>query len=345
MVIPGAQPRLGSLWILWRLLFVRCLILTALASSVGTTVSDRIRPLSNSGSFRNNWVVILDTSRFYTNYRHASNALSIYMSARRLGVPDSQIILLLADDVACNPRNPAPGTIVGQQTQRKNLYPPDIQVDFRGTEVTVDTVRRLLTGRQSPWTPRNKRLMSDGDSHVFVYITGHGGDGFLKFHDFEEITSEELADAVFQMHLQKRYKRLVFVADTCQAGTLFKHLYTPNVVAIGCSQKSQNSYSHHSDPLLGTFVMDRFTHYAIQYLNGLSFQSDDSFSQLLATLTPEKLGSSIDVRTLLVNATLDDLPVVSFLGTFFSSDYPVFLNDRNSEEADDDSGFPLKDLQ
>jgi phosphatidylinositol glycan class K len=36
----------------------------------------------------NNWAVIVDTSRFWFNYRHAANALSIYRSVKRLGIPD-----------------------------------------------------------------------------------------------------------------------------------------------------------------------------------------------------------------------------------------------------------------
>ena len=33
------------------------------------------------------------------------------MRLRRLGIPDSHIILMLGDDMACNPRNPYPGQV------------------------------------------------------------------------------------------------------------------------------------------------------------------------------------------------------------------------------------------
>ena len=35
--------------------------------------------------------------------------------------------------------------------------------------------------------PRSKRLLSDSGSNVLVYLTGHGGDDFLKFQDQEEM--------------------------------------------------------------------------------------------------------------------------------------------------------------
>jgi len=47
--------------------------------------------------------------------------------------------------------------------------------------------------------------LTDEGSNVLVYLTGHGGDGFLKFQDSEEITSQELADALEQMWEKRRY--------------------------------------------------------------------------------------------------------------------------------------------
>ena len=34
----------------------------------------------------NNWAILVDTSRFWFNYRHVANVLSIYRSVKRLGV-------------------------------------------------------------------------------------------------------------------------------------------------------------------------------------------------------------------------------------------------------------------
>ena len=50
-----------------------------------------------------NWAVIVDTSRFWFNYRHAANALSVYHAVKRLGIPDERIVLMLAGQPACDP--------------------------------------------------------------------------------------------------------------------------------------------------------------------------------------------------------------------------------------------------
>ena len=85
-------------------------------------------------------------------------------------------------------------------------YGQTIEVDYRGYDVTVENFLRVLTGaaaahaggaasacadvsaarrawRHEPWVPRSKRLLSDARSNVLVYMTGHGGDEFLKFQD------------------------------------------------------------------------------------------------------------------------------------------------------------------
>ena len=54
--------------------------------------------------------------------------------------------------------------------------------------------------------PRTKRLLSDERSNVLVYITGHGGDEFLKFQDQTEISSTDIADAIAQMAEKHRYR-------------------------------------------------------------------------------------------------------------------------------------------
>lgn len=59
-----------------------------------------------------------------------------------------------------------------------------------------------------PSVPRSKRLLSDDRSNIFVYMTGHGGNEFLKFQDNEEISAFDIADAFEQMWQKKRCVRL-----------------------------------------------------------------------------------------------------------------------------------------
>lgn len=53
---------------------------------------------------------------------------------------------MLADDIACNPRNSFPGTVFNNADRALDLYGDNIEVDYRGYEVTVENFIRLLTG-------------------------------------------------------------------------------------------------------------------------------------------------------------------------------------------------------
>ncbi|KAE8452567.1 glycosylphosphatidylinositol anchor biosynthesis [Mollisiaceae sp. DMI_Dod_QoI] len=225
-----------------------------------------LAPTYVSAEHTSNWAVLVSTSRFWFNYRHLANVLSLYRTVKRLGIPDSQIILMLPDDMACNPRNAFPGTVYSNADRAVDLYGDNIEVDYRGYEVTVENFIRLLTDRVGEEMPRSKRLLTDDRSNILVYMTGHGGNEFLKFQDAEEISAFDLADAFEQMWEKKRYHELLFMIDTCQANTMYSKFYSPNIIATGSSEIDQSSYSHHADNDVGVAVIDRYTYYNLDFL-------------------------------------------------------------------------------
>ncbi|CAM9944451.1 unnamed protein product, partial [Choristocarpus tenellus] len=151
------------------------------------------------------------TSRYWFNYRHVANTLSVYHTVRRLGIPDSNVILMLADDMPCNARNAFPGKVFNGRDHAIELYGSDVEVDYRRAscdEVSVESFLRLLTGRTLPGTPPSKVLATDEHSNILIYMNGHGGDQFLKFHDQEEVSSHDLGGALAEMELKRRYHRV-----------------------------------------------------------------------------------------------------------------------------------------
>ncbi|KAG8528157.1 glycosylphosphatidylinositol anchor biosynthesis [Bacidia gigantensis] len=203
---------------------------------------------TNAGTHTSNWAVLVSTSRFWFNYRHLANVLSLYRSVKRLGIPDSQIILMLPDDMACNPRNVFPGTVYNNADRALDLYGDNIEVDYRGYEVTVENFIRLLTDRLGEDVPRGKR------ERVPEVPRRRGDRGW------------DLADAFEQMWEKRRYNEMLFMIDTCQANTLYKHFYSPNIIATGSSEIDQSSYSHHADNDVGVAVIDRWTYYNLDFL-------------------------------------------------------------------------------
>jgi len=234
-----------------------------------------------------------------------ANVLSLYRTVKRLGIPDSQIILMLPDDMACNPRNTFPGAVFNDKSRELDLYDDKeqkgiggIEVDYRGHEVTVENFIRLLTDRWPADYPRSKRLMTDERSNILIYMTGHGGNEFLKFQDAEEISSPDLADAFEQMWEKKRYNEMLFMIDTCQANTMYNAFYAPNIIATGSSALDQSSYSHHADQDVGVAVIDRWTYYNLEFLETLvtSTSSNVTLGELFDSYDPVKVHSDAGIR-------------------------------------------------
>jgi GPI-anchor transamidase subunit K len=256
-------------------------------------------PLTSVEENTNTWAVIIDASRFWFNYRHSANALSMYRTVKRLGIPDSRVVLMLADDAACDARNPQHGRMYNDVNRGVELYGDDIEVDYRGTEVTPETVIRVLTNKHARGTPRSKKLLTDGASNILVYITGHGGDGFIKFQDQLELRTQELADAFAQMYAKNRYNEVFFIAETCQASTLAKAFASPRILALSSSGLGENSFSHHSDPDIGVYVIDRFTYNTLEFFEQLNVENTTTADAYVKTLTQAKLLSTavLDTKT------------------------------------------------
>eukprot|EP00111_Clytia_hemisphaerica_P023862 TCONS_00070308-protein len=269
----------------------------------------------------NNWAVIACTSRYWFNYRHIANALSVYRSVKRLGIPDSHIILMLADEMPCNPRNSRPARVFNNVQQKIDVYGDNVEVDYKGYEVTPENLVRVLTGRVNENSPRSKRLLSDETSNILVYLTGHGGEGFLKFQEAEEITNIELADVFEQMWLKGRYNELLLLTDTCQAASIHAKCYSPNILAAASSQVGEDSLSHHDDPKIGVPIIDRWTYYILQFLEGVQPDSKKTMKEFFEQTSDYYLvRSHPHVRSDLFQRPLDKTLLTDFFGSVHSTE-------------------------
>ncbi|XP_071216763.1 GPI-anchor transamidase [Salvelinus alpinus] len=268
-----------------------------------------------SSGHTNNWAVLVCTSRFWFNYRHVANTLSVYRSVKRLGIPDSHIVLMLADDMACNHRNPKPATVFSHKNMELNVYGDDVEVDYRGYEVTVENFLRVLTGRLPPSTPGSKRLLSDDHSNILIYLTGHGGNGFLKFQDSEEISNVELADAFEQMWTKRRYNELLFIIDTCQGASMYERFYSPNLMALASSQVGEDSLSHQPDLAIGVHLMDRYTFYLLEFLEDIHPASTANMNDLFKVCPKSQCVSTPGHRTDLFLRDPGNVLITDFFGS------------------------------
>lgn len=216
----------------------------------------------------NNWAVIVCSSRYWFNYRHFANAQAMYITLKTRGYEDDHIIFMSSMEPACDTRNPYGGQIfTARSGLQKNIYGNDTEIDYKGAECNVESFMRLLTGRVSPGTPASKQLMSDENSKVLIYMTGHGGDEFLKFHDTQEVSSQDMDYVFKEMRLKRRFKEILLIVDTCQASTFANSIETSNIHTLTSSLKGENSYAYETNTDLGVAVLDRFTHALVAFLD------------------------------------------------------------------------------
>ena len=202
----------------------------------------------------------------------------------------------------------------------------------QGEDVNMKSLMALLTGRHHSNTPLSKRLNTNEDSNVLLFISGHGGDEFMKFQDYEEISAHEIAHGIQEMHMKKRFKNMMLVVDTCQASTLSSLISTPNVISLSSSKKDENSYAYHSNSHLGLSVIDRFSYKLVEYFK-LHGQNLKSVGDLYRTLHPRFLQSTpvIEISSGTVGS-IDEIPLKWFF------DERVVVNYLDLSDVDD-SGF------
>jgi glycosylphosphatidylinositol transamidase (GPIT) subunit GPI8 len=255
------------------------------------------------------WVVLLSASRYYFNYRHFANTVAIYSIVKTLGVNDDHIILLDASDLMNEYRNIYRGEVYFESSnlfaEKRNLFryshnnksstpillpgSTNYEIDYHGEEVNIDLISHLFL-HDLPLTPQ---------SRILFYMTGHGGNEFFKFHDFEEFNTPYLKSLFMELYLRNRFSELFFLVDTCQASTIVQDLLTeiPNLLIMASSRLDESSYSYYPHQDFNIPIIDRFTYqiYSFFHKNYLQFlEKEKALPATSLSLKITDLFSSID---------------------------------------------------
>jgi len=87
----------------------------------------------------------------------------------------------------------------------------------------------------------------------------------MKFQDYDHVSGADIASAFQQMREQRRFNEILFMADTCHAGSLIEGIRTPGVFGMASSRRDENSYSRYHDHDLGISVIDEFTSATLKF--------------------------------------------------------------------------------
>ncbi|ELP84726.1 gpi-anchor transamidase, putative [Entamoeba invadens IP1] len=258
-----------------------------------------------------NQAVVVNLSRYWLNYRHSSSAMLVYNTLKRLGYSDDQLLFFMADDHACHPRNIYPGEL-RQDTNMPNVY-TDVIIDYKGRDVSIDKFMRGMLGRDRVGTPDALRVMKG--QRMFVYLIGHGGEGFMKFQNRDEITSWDIAYLFKEMEIMNRYKEMLFVVDTCQASSLSDRITAKNVITVGSSITGLSSYSGRISSEIGAITSDLWDeNQDILFTERLDKDSNMTVRDYLKYFTYPMLKTQHGWREDLFNRPMEDVKMIDFLG-------------------------------
>jgi phosphatidylinositol glycan class K len=290
-------------------------------------------------TFGDTWAVLVDSSKFYFNYRHTVNTLMFYQMLKRFGLDDEHIILMLPENHQCHPRNLYPGRI--EDSFHSEDLMNDVEIDYRGAEVSPESIVQVLTGRHSPGTPYSKRLESRGSSKVFLYLTGHGGNGYFKVQDTQVLLSNDLANAVYEMFYKERFEEMMIFIDSCQALPIFDYIDLPGVHGLSSSLNGQPAKSYGTHRELGVSATDHFSYYFVEIFNKKNLTHQVDLETVIKKLPKNLIKSQIGVKSrtktshIIVNDFISDrFDQISVNRSFFEYRNPKVWNYLRVEDRE-----------
>ncbi|CAG2165848.1 unnamed protein product, partial [Oppiella nova] len=200
------------------------------------------------------WIVLCSSYGGWDNYLFQANVYHAYHMFINHGIPAENIIIMHTDDLANNKLNPTPNIVINK------INGPDVYhgvpKHYIKNDVTPKNFLGLLKG-DPELKAAGKRVVESGpDDHIFVYFTDHGGQGFVRF-ETELLYATDLVNVLQKMHQDKRYAKMLFYLEACEAGSMFDKVLPNNidVYAVASSKPDQLSwqccYDYHRKAMVG----------------------------------------------------------------------------------------------
>merc|ERR1712086_747550 len=240
-------------------------------------------------AYADNYAVIVVGSKGYANYRHHADGCHAYQIMKQNGIPESNIILMMQDDVANAEENPYPSKLFNKPTAAGE---PGVDVykgckpTYTGEVVTAKLFLDVLQGKSSDTA--HTVLKSTAKDSVFVNFADHGGVGIVEMPNGPMLKNTELVAALTAMHASNMYKKLVFYMEACESGSMFATLPKDlNIYATTAANAKESSWGTYCAPAgdyvdgrpLGTCLGDL---YSVNWLEDSDTKSEMASETLAA---------------------------------------------------------------
>lgn len=242
--------------------------------------------------------MIISASHTFENYRHSTNSMMMYQYFKKIGIPDHKIIFAVNEAHTCSPRMKFPGKIFLPDSKSKTCQ-EDLFIDYKETDIFNFRFLDLLRGRYSFSLLKTniRKLNTNRNSRLLIYITAHGGDTFIKFRGKYVVLSDDLNRALIEMYSKGRYKEILFILDTCEGFTLFTSVNSdlaPNIFFISSSVLNEKALSISYDNEQMTPLADRFSYLLYNIIENV--YSNRNFDLDIRKII-EKIQNDVNMKT------------------------------------------------
>nr|KYP50231.1 Vacuolar-processing enzyme [Cajanus cajan] len=192
------------------------------------------------------WALLVAGSYGYQNYRHQADVCHAYQLLKNGGLKDENIIVFMYDDIAFNPQNPRPGTIINKPNG-PNVY-KGIPKDYTGNDTTTENFYAVISGNKSAISGGSGKVVNSGPNDtIFIYFVDHGSNGILSMPVGEYITANDFVNVLKKKHDAKSYKKMVIYLEACESGSMFDGILPNdiNIYATTASNASEDSYAYY----------------------------------------------------------------------------------------------------
>ena len=206
----------------------------------------------NYPELKDNYAVLVAASQGWKNYRHQADVLGFYHYLKEKGYDDDHIILIMADDIAYNERNPLQG-VVRRELSGTNLY-EDVQIDYKLDALTLSDLKQILTGEPSEAYPVT--LGSGTNDNVLFFWSGHGTQQGWEWKDTEHL------DAGFarSMFSDMQFRKMFAIIETCYSGGVAQGCTgIPGLLMMTAANPHETSKADAFDNELQVYLSNTFT--------------------------------------------------------------------------------------
>ena len=220
---------------------------------------------------KGNKAVLISTSTGWDNYRHQADILSYYQLLKGKKFTDDDIILIIADDLVDNPKNPYPGQVI---KNLENIY-VDVQVDYRLDQITPFDLKNILLGNSSEKLP--VVLDSGKNDNVLFIWSGHGKPNTLLWDENQmTVTGKFLSDLFNEMYTKGKYRKLFGMIEACYGGSVAAACTgTPRLLLMTAANDKETSKAEGYSSLLKTYQTNSFMS---SILSAISNRKDNMLS-------------------------------------------------------------------